>query len=58
MLEVDVVEEQGAVSEASPSQAEEEGALQFRILNLMPQGLSGSHSDHSPQSDQKPEPVC
>ena len=56
VLAVIVVVEQDVVSKASPSQAEGEGALQLRILNLTPQEHSGLQADHSPQSDQTPKP--
>ena len=48
-----------AVSMGSPSQAAANGAfLQWRSLYLLPlpQEADGSHSDHSPQSDQASEP--
>ena len=49
-------DEHAAVSVGSPSQAAVEGALlQLRNLNFFPQEQVGSHSDHSPHSDQTAE---
>ena len=48
-------DEQGAVSVGFPSQASDERALlQLRNLNFLQLDEDGSHSDHSPHSDQAP----
>ena len=44
----------GAVSVGLPSQASSERALQWRNLNFWQLDEDGSHSDHSPHSDQAP----